>query len=416
MQDTILIVEDTAFFTKVLTNQLRKETEFRIASATCYAEAVRQLDRIGERIFLALLDLNLPDAPDGEVVTLMAERGVRSVVFTGTVDEPRRELLLQLPIVDYVVKQGQSSVDDLIRLIHHLRANSGYHALIVDDSSTARRHFGGMLRDLNFDVLSASSGEEGLSLYRQHLHNIRLILVDYAMAGMGGVEMIRAIRHDASVDDLAILGISGTGDPTLAANFLKNGASDYVAKNATREEVITRILINLDRLRHVAKLKYAATRDYLSGLFNRRYFFDSGEALCANARREKLDIAVAMLDIDHFKQVNDRYGHKVGDKVIINVANIMQQKLRESDLVARMGGEEFCILLMGAGGEQASDVLNGLREQIAASVVEDNGEAIQVTISIGLHVGLRDSLEQMIHLADEALYRAKNSGRNRLCS
>ncbi len=159
-------------------------------------------------------------------------------------------------------------------------------------------------------------------------------------------------------------------------------------------------------------LEHQATKDYLSGAYNRRYFFDIGSAIFLKAQRRESAVAVVMIDIDDFKQVNDRYGHEAGDKGIVQVEEILENNLRKSDLFARFGGEEFCILLDDISYKDVSKLLEKIRKEFEVSVITHAHDNFSFTVSFGVAYGMLDSLESMINLADKALYKSRNKGKN----
>jgi len=159
-------------------------------------------------------------------------------------------------------------------------------------------------------------------------------------------------------------------------------------------------------------LEEQATKDYLSGAYNRRYFFDIGSSLFLKAQRKKSAVAVVMLDIDDFKKVNDVYGHKAGDKGIVHIKKVLEANLRKSDLFARFGGEEFCILLDDISLKDVTMLLEKIRKEFEVSVLRDSKNQFSFTVSFGVAYGMMDSLEDMINLADKALYKAKSKGKN----
>lgn len=169
-----------------------------------------------------------------------------------------------------------------------------------------------------------------------------------------------------------------------------------------------------------AELFLLATTDPLTGLYNRRQFFQLARPVIEQAIRQKQEVAVLLFDIDHFKQINDHYSHEVGDQVIIEVANLTRSILRSSDIICRYGGEEFVALLPETNRAAAEVVAERLRQMIEVCVlVHDTQErvAMQVTVSIGVVIGTprtRNYLERSLHDADQAMYRAKQSGRNRV--
>lgn len=172
-------------------------------------------------------------------------------------------------------------------------------------------------------------------------------------------------------------------------------------------------LYNKSRLT-MLKLQDQATKDYLTGAFNRRYFFEVGTPIFLKSKRKKAPLAVVMLDIDDFKKVNDTYGHKAGDLGIISVQKILEKNLRKSDLFARFGGEEFCIILEDISLENTEILLEKIRKEFETNVLESAGRKFSFTVSFGVSYGLLDTLESMINLADKALYQAKKNGKNRV--
>ena len=161
------------------------------------------------------------------------------------------------------------------------------------------------------------------------------------------------------------------------------------------------------------RIREMANRDFLTNLYNRRYFYDIAENLFHNAKRENFNISVAMLDIDFFKTVNDTYGHAAGDFVLKTLAVILQQNLRKADIIARFGGEEFCVLLHCKDNEDSYTVIDKLRLIVELHEFLFEGRKIHVTISAGLTKQLENTLDDMIKKADELLFKAKKEGRNR---
>jgi diguanylate cyclase (GGDEF)-like protein len=161
-------------------------------------------------------------------------------------------------------------------------------------------------------------------------------------------------------------------------------------------------------------VRQVSNRDYLTDLYNRRYFFESGQLLYANALRNHLKLAIAMLDLDHFKQINDMHGHKAGDAVLQHVAWMLKKRFRQSDLVARFGGEEFCILATNMDERHVYRIFDEIRATLAGASIPVETTNIVITASIGVCTTLKRSLDEMITAADALLYQAKRQGRNRI--
>jgi diguanylate cyclase (GGDEF)-like protein len=172
--------------------------------------------------------------------------------------------------------------------------------------------------------------------------------------------------------------------------------------------------VNLELIDLFRQSKETASKDFLTGLYNRRFFFESGIPILEKTKRKSLSIAVATIDIDFFKKINDTYGHDIGDVAIKEVANILKKHLRSSDLIARFGGEEFCILLDDISEEKALNKFEDIRAAFESNILSVSGATISYTVSIGLYYGNACSLEDMLTLSDKALYEAKETGRNKV--
>ena len=172
---------------------------------------------------------------------------------------------------------------------------------------------------------------------------VRLVITGNQLPGMDGIQLVQKIRERYSRNQLGIIGISAAGNSLLSAEFIKNGANDFlIRENFLTEEFYCRISQCMDQVEHVASIREAAIKDPLTRLFNRRYFFEMGNKMMATAARGNHPVVVAMLDVDHFKKINDRFGHQAGDRVLKKMASLLQKRCRKSDLLARFGGEEFC--------------------------------------------------------------------------
>lgn len=410
----VLIVEDSRFNGAVLKREIESRLEFEVEWVRSFRQALAALDRDGPDFCIALCDLDLPDAPHGEIVTAVLSHNVPAIVFTGEIDERVRLEMRTRRVIDYVLKEGAHNVDYLISLVRRIHQNSSIRVLVVDDSPSSREHLVDLLKLYRYQVLEATSGEAALAMLKTQ-PGIKMVITDYSMPGMDGFELITRIRTHHRKEEMAIIGISAYGDNMLSARFIKHGANDFLNKPFHPEEFHCRVSQNIEMVEYVTQIKDASNRDYLTKLFNRRYFMDMAEKLYANARRGNLDLIVAMLDIDHFKRVNDSYGHAAGDEVLRQVAAVLQRNFRASDLVARLGGEEFCIVASNMDRSQVIKKFEMLRRAIQELAIEFEGQTILITLSMGITGNFGRDFGTMLQEADELLYRAKESGRNRIC-
>lgn len=412
MTSTVLIVEDSRSFAALLAKRVRLELGFEAHVAHSLSEAEERIGQ-GARYLAALLDLYLPDAPNGECVDLAIAHDIPAIVLTAELSDAMRESFWNRRIVDYVYKDAEENVDYVVRLLRRLKQNPATKVLLVDDSKSFRHAVTRLLEAHRYQVLIAHDGEQALEVLERH-PDTRLALVDYSMPGMDGYALTRQLRRRFGKDSLAIIGISGVGGTRLSAKFIKSGANDYLNKPFLAEEFYTRITQNLEMLEHIALVRDMAERDYLTRVYNRRYLFSAGTQLHALLTRRSQPVTVAMIDIDHFKSINDTLGHEAGDTVLRQMAQLLSGRFRESDIVARMGGEEFCVLASDLSADQARLLFEELRATFATTPAVFDGESVHYTVSIGLCSSLGLSLGEMLREADRMLYRSKSAGRNRV--
>ncbi|WP_369434450.1 diguanylate cyclase [Psychromonas sp. MME1] len=232
-----------------------------------------------------------------------------------------------------------------------------------------------------------------------------------------GVELVEDIREQFPSTTLGILGVTPHGyNSQLSIEFLKKGANDFITKPFVKEQLTLRIMQVLEMLDTIKEKSIEATIDPLTQLKNRRALESESKKLIQSALISNSYLSVAMIDIDHFKLINDTYGHDIGDDILKLISQVLKSSLRKKDLIVRNGGEEFCIVLSDLTLKKAIDVFEILRKKIASTSYKKDGVKINVTVSIGLFHGIKKDLKSMMRLADEKLYIAKDNGRNKLVS
>ena len=271
-----------------------------------------------------------------------------------------------------------------------------------------------------YDVLVATSGENALALL-QKSRKPDLILLDIVMPGMDGYEVCRRIKKDRTIAEIPVIFISAKDSVDDQQFGFSLGAVDYVTKPLEMPLVLMRIAVHIRLKRKSERLEQLALIDSLTDIANRRALDELFHKECRRAAREKISLAIIMIDIDHFKEFNDHYGHSAGDDCIRSVAQTLDTSLRRpGDVVARYGGEEFCVLLPDCTAKGAFLVAENLRESILAlELPHESSETAQyVTISLGMSarpILVNDiSHRHILHEADQALYAAKARGRNRV--
>lgn len=410
----ILLVENSRTFTEMLREAIETRVELPVTVVSTLAEAARVLEE-EDGWFLVLTGLVLVDGDRDQVVEFFVSRNLPTVVVSGVYDEDLRKRVLQQQIIDYVLKNAPGSIDYLTWLVQRLDRNRRISALVVDDSLSARTYAASLLSMYGYKVVVAADGAAGLQAIEQN-PSIRLAVVDQEMPGMEGVEFTRRLRGLRTRDKVAVIGLSGNNDPSLIPRFLKNGANDFLRKPFSREEFFCRVSQNVDQLELIGTLQDLATRDYLTGLPNRRHFLEQSQRVLPRLLAQNQSVTAAMLDIDHFKHINDTWGHEAGDDALRAVASTVSSHARAQDLIARFGGEEFCLLVPGLEGAAAANYFEALRARIEALRIPVAGEVLTVTVSIGLCSARTQnvSLHHMLNDADKHLYLAKAGGRNQV--
>ena len=289
--------------------------------------------------------------------------------------------------------------------------------LVADDEPISRQVLTSMLEKLGYEVEAVN---DGLAAWQrlQQPDAPRLVILDWIMPGLEGIEVcrrVRAWRQDDYAYVYMILLTSRSGMQEVVSAY-EAGVDDYMVKPFELQDLRFRLRAGERVLDLQEKLHLLATRDELTGLFNRRLMLDVLRSEVARARRNGEPFCLGMLDLDHFKQINDTYGHLAGDAILREAAARMQESVRCYDTLGRWGGEEFLIVMSAADSEAGKVILERVRSSLAAHLVTVAGVDIEATASLGGTVFKPgDTIDQLIREADEALYRAKREGRNRVC-
>jgi two-component system, cell cycle response regulator len=294
--------------------------------------------------------------------------------------------------------------------------------LLAEDDSTSRAMLTAILKKWGYDAVACEDGNVAWAEL-QKPDAPRLVLLDWNMPGLDGLEVCGRLRKKETIDPRYIILLTGRGEKDDIVRGLEAGANDYIAKPYNNAELQARIGVGRRMLDLQASLMetqsalaFQAAHDALTGIFNRRAILDRLNQEISRALRQGNSLSVGMCDIDHFKKINDRFGHQAGDDVLVAFARCLQTGLREYDCVGRYGGEEFLIIATGLAGQSDEGLYERLREQVAAAVIKTKADGdVAVTVSIGTATGSGQStVDRLIAAADAALYRAKAAGRNRV--
>ncbi len=411
--EKVLVVEDSRLFGSMLKKKIESASDFEVEWLQTYGETEQRIQSGEVDFFAALLDLNLPDAPTGEVVDLVLKLEIPVIVFTGDMTDKAREYIWSKKVAEYVLKEDSQSIDYIIYLLERLRRNINIKILIVDDSRFYRKIIRDLLQIHQYQTVEATNGNEALEMLNQN-QDIAMVITDYNMPEMTGFELVKAIRATHSRDKLSIIGLSTEGSSNMSAQFIKSGANDFLNKPFGNEEFYCRITQTVVMMENIQRILDLSNKDPLTDLYNRRFFFESAYRMLASAKRDQITLSVGMIDIDFFKKVNDTYGHDIGDEVIKHLATTLNNRFRETDIVARFGGEEFCILTVNMDKDHVFNIYEELRKSIEDTTLTFGEQSLQYTVSVGVCCHVMDSIEDMIKQSDLMLYDAKEGGRNRV--
>ncbi len=423
--------------------------DWRLADILC--EAVRRQDRVDEhtveppdrasniaellhlagKMGVVLAKSNVYAEDLLELMDLAEARGLETDAFGDCFNAAKEEWKAVAAIFS-VKAQEVPQIQEM-----HTRASRHQgNILVVDDDPSTRHLISRHLTTAGYAVLTASDGREALRLI--HSEGIRLVIMDWMMPEMDGLQLCRAVRESEATGFVYLIVLTGQTHEDRLAEAFEAGADDFLTKPCKKQELLSRLKagvrtlaleedlaaqqrashkINAELATLNDQLEQMATTDELTGLFNRREAMRRLEDQWSFSERQDRPLACMMLDIDHFKKCNDTYGHDAGDEVLRKTAHILKRSVRTGETVCRIGGEEFVVFCPGATAEMASKGAERLRAAVEANQVAHGNATLSVTISAGVAERGSDTpnFDDLLKRADQALYEAKDTGRNRVC-
>jgi diguanylate cyclase (GGDEF)-like protein len=412
-QKKILIVDDDPFIIHTLKDKIELATNVEVLTASSYKECVTIIRNDAKDIAAAIVDIKVSGAKDGGVLHLTNLNKIPSIVFTSIDDASLKASFLQKHVIEYVIKNTLQTLEYTVNLALRIVQNYDINILIVDDSSMSLNMLAITLDKMHFNIHKAKDGVEALKVLDQD-KKFSLVLTDYHMPNMDGLELTQEIRKRYKKDELAIIAISGQEDSESTSLFLKVGANDFIKKPYSYEELALRINLNLDMIDLFTHNKQLATRDTITAVHNEQYFADSAEAIFLKAERDTKELLVAMVSIDHFQDMIKSYGDDSANRILIESAKLMQATIRKSDLIARQSHETFSILFENISRENSETLLKKLHENIKKlSVLVSKDTTITPKLSIGAVHGRSESLNEMLKHAYQAMTVSQTSGGNK---
>ncbi len=303
-----------------------------------------------------------------------------------------------------------NEIVEILDFLTHRTAPEPFRILVVDDEPEVARYHAMVLEEAGMVVKVSTEPREVLAVL--DAFKADLVLMDMYMPDCSGPELAQVLRQMPGRISLPIIYVSSETDANRQFKALEVGADGFVTKPIEPARLVAEVSLRAERMRTLHSLM---VRDSLTGLFNHNTIMQFLEVELASARRRNSSLCFAMIDVDHFKKVNDTYGHPAGDQVLLALSRGLRLRMRDSDLVGRYGGEEFALVLSGVDIVQAKQILDALRENFAKVVFFAGQEEFTCTFSGGVSLYPEFSTAAtLVEAADLALYRAKHTGRNRI--
>lgn len=354
---------------------------------------------LGERVPILLLSGNVDPKTSADAMAA----GITEVFSKGDVEA----------LGDYIARQEKDDVS-----AEHVKGR----AMVVEDSRSVAAVFEDMLGRLGMTTQIFSRAEDALAALDKSA--VDVVVTDVQLEGnMTGVGLVRSIRHlKGAMARVPILAVSGLQDTARKVELLRLGANDFVSKPVHEEEFSARVrnMVHLARLLHEAEaqrdhLRRLAMTDQLTGLFNRHYMAEVASKRVPEALKHGIAVSMIVLDLDHFKKINDTHGHDVGDVVLAETAALLRECCRAGDIAARAGGEEFVIVLINRDAGNAAEFGEHIRSRLEA--LRPSGLLVTASVGVGtVPRGTVVDFKTLFKAADEAAYDAKTGGRNRVAA
>ncbi|MGC2061369.1 MAG: diguanylate cyclase [Thermodesulfovibrionales bacterium] len=411
--DEIFLVDDDPLVCESVAAQLRCYG-YRISSFSTLAALTDALKISTPQIII--MDLSFPEGNvAGANAVAEIQRGRKTPIpvmfLSSSSDFSSRLQAVRSGGDAYFVKPADvGRMIDRLDVLTARRPRVPFRILIIDDEPLLADYHATVLRQAGMTAAVVIEPERAMDF----LIDFRpeLILMDVYMPGCSGMDLAKLIRQDETYIDIPIVYLSSETDVNRQLAAMGRGGDDFLTKPIQPDHLITSVTLRADRYR---TLRSFMLYDGLTGLLNHTKTKEQLDIELSRASRQKTNLSFAMIDIDHFKSVNDTHGHPVGDQVIKSLSRLLKQRLRTTDTVGRFGGEEFAVILTDTDGRTAQRILNELREDFAKIRHTSREGLFSVTFSCGVACPAPGSTgAELINEADKALYMAKRSGRNRV--
>lgn len=409
--DRVLLLEDSDSHGYVLQTNL-SEFGFAVDWVKTFKEAEQYLAT--QTPVIAIIDLNLPDGSRQQVFELvngLHRRGSKAVIMTSENNFEVRMQAVRHQAAAFFNKPPK--INELVAKIRHLLDMENarpYRILMVDDQQPVLSYYQALLEQDGFEFRGVMHPADLLTAL--DAYNPDLFILDYHLPDYNGAELARLLRQIPEYEAVPILFMTAEQSALIKDDLVELGSDDVIPKNISSDSLLAQLNA---RVRRGRQLRQLMKQDSLTRLHNHGYIQELAQQLFVMAGRKQQSCSLIMLDIDEFKSVNDRFGHAVGDRVIVSLSQLLQQRLRKSDAIGRYGGEEFLVLMPDTEPAAALQVMQQILTQFGQIAFSEAKQMFSVTFSAGV-AGSNDfsSAQAALDAADKTLYLAKTTGRNRV--
>lgn len=343
----ILVVENSAVQARIISEHIEDVARFDTISASTMEQVQGIVAERRDELFLAVCNLGIKGAEDGQAVDLLLGEGVPVIVLTSTFDDALRNRYLEKRVLDYFVKGVPGEMDGLVDLVGRVWKNRETTVVVADDTLVMRRVMQDLLEKQHFNVITAEDGKAALDAVVAH-PEVRMLVTDFEMPGMDGIELVRRVREHRTREELAVIGVSSHGSGALTARFLKNGANDFLKKPFEAEEFSWRVNKNVGELERVRQIRETVRRDPVTGSLRLRWFVAEAEPLCAANAHMLAGVALTGL-----AGLNADKGFGAGDDAVEAAAGELRHRFPDAACVGRLGSMFFLALAADAADVKA---------------------------------------------------------------
>lgn len=383
-----------------------------IHKAANYKEAE---DILGNIFFhVAIVDVTLPDCKDGDAIDMTISLGIPTIVLTGTTDTQLQTFLLSKNISDLILKNNTNNLAYVVFSVKRVLTNYVSHVLVVDDSSSMRRMIVKLLKKLHLSVFEAADPIEAMEILNDHNNHISMVITDYEMPNMDGLEFTLRLRQKYRKDTLCIIALSAVDEKGLPSKFLRHGANDFLHKPFDQDELFVRVNTNLELLEMFAYTREYGSRDFLTNLYSRQYFINHAQLLIDEATRNAQMISMAYIEIDNLKAISSSNGFICSDMITKKLAQIITEEIPYPCLVSRLSEHTFVALELDRDCRSFSKSIEAIRLKCENARVELNTNILYFTISAGVVEGEFTTLLEIVKEAEKNLEYAQTNGHNKV--